>query len=115
MTNQASGNEASALDRITQDLNVEEQARTWLHHAKDHVSRRAQVKGLKGGRRAPRGDDTSGAQAPRPKIRPTLDLRPATRQPMALGGGGAEFHTFGEALLGSPTHTATCYGAPGKS
>ena len=68
--------EASALDRITQDLNVEEQARSWLHHAKDHVSRRAQVKGLKGGRRAPRGDDTSGAQAPRPKIRPTLALRP---------------------------------------
>ena len=68
--------EARTLDRITQDLNVEEQARSWLHDAKDHVTRRAQIKGLKGGRSKPRQNDSSDALAPRPKIRPTLVLRP---------------------------------------
>lgn len=64
--------EANALQRITQDLSVEEQARSWLHDARRHVSHRAQVTGLKGGRATQR----RSAGSPRPRIRPKLTLRP---------------------------------------
>ena len=38
--------EKETLARITSDLNVEEQARSWLRDAKQHVSRNATLKGL---------------------------------------------------------------------
>ena len=64
--------EASALQRITRDLSVEEQARSWLHDARRHVSHRAQVTGLKGSEATQR----RSAASPRPRIRPKLTLRP---------------------------------------
>ena len=66
--------EERTLGRITRDLNVEEQARSWLRDAKEHVSQRPQVKGLKGGSSAQRSEDLPGAKAPKPKIRPMLTL-----------------------------------------
>jgi hypothetical protein len=67
--------EAQTLGRIAGDLNVEEQARSWLQDAKRHLSKRAQVKGLT---RRPRGTALTGArisQPPRPPIRPRMVLR----------------------------------------
>ena len=67
--------DARTLGRIAGDLNVEEQARSWLQDAKRHLSKRAQVRGLT---RRPRGTALAGtriSQPPRPPIRPRLILR----------------------------------------
>lgn len=68
--------EPRTLSRIVADLNVEEQARSWLQDAKHHLSRRARVSGLRRETIAPRKSDPDTARAPRPLIRPTLSLRP---------------------------------------
>ncbi len=72
--------EPTTLTRITTDLNVEEQARSWLNDAKHHVSRRASVRGL----RRPGVDSTTTSvsqdKSPRPQIRPTITLRPRGQQ-----------------------------------
>jgi len=67
--------EARTLKRIAADLNVEEQARSWLRDARRHLSRTAQMKGLS---RRPRATTLAAerfSQPPRPPIRPRLNLR----------------------------------------
>ena len=67
--------EPRTLKRIAADLNVEEQARSWLRDARRHLSRTAQMKGLS---RRPRATALAGerfSQPPRPPIRPRLVLR----------------------------------------
>ena len=77
--------EASALKRITRDLSAEEQARSWLRDARHHVSHRAQVRGLKGGRGPARPkSDAAAPTPPRPRIRPTLALQPVQERQWRL-------------------------------
>lgn len=68
--------EPNTLIRITSDLNVEEQARSWLRDAKRHVKRTANLKGLS----HPGVGRTTGLKhderLPQPRIRPSLYLRP---------------------------------------
>lgn len=68
--------EPKTLARITADLSVEEQARSWLNDAKHHVRRHANVKGLTRSHHAGKAHSVTGLIRPQPRIRPTLSLRP---------------------------------------
>ncbi len=68
--------EALTLSRIAADLNVEEQARSWLQDAKQHLSRRARVSGLRRDTVTRGKSESNTARPPRPLIRPSLSLRP---------------------------------------
>lgn len=70
--------EPTTLARITTDLNVEEQARSWLNDAKHYVSRRATVRGLK--RPGKTTTNVLPDRSPRPQIRPAITLRPHDQQ-----------------------------------
>lgn len=67
--------ESRTLKRLAADLSAEEQARSWLHDARRHLSRRATIKGLS---RRPRTTPPSGERhspPPRPPLRPRMLLR----------------------------------------
>ena len=68
--------EPQTLARITGDLNVEEQARSWLQDAKHHVSQRAKVRGLRRPQNSAAIGARTGVRAPQPRIRPSMSLRP---------------------------------------
>lgn len=68
--------EPKTLARITADLSVEEQARSWLTDAKRHVRRQARVKGLRRPHGSGKTKPAHDATKPQPHVRPFLTLQP---------------------------------------